>query len=232
MPNQSKLDAAHQPELAEEQPEEIEGGEYVEVEVEYEEEEEEAQVANAKRRIAEPATGIMRFLPRSRKTRVTLALVIIGIMVILAFFAPPEGDSTNVSGDQAEVPTVAITNQVESIDVNRSVDVKGIHITVQSVMIATKFSDDRKRAGNYTVRVQVQAKNSGQSLIGLDYASIVKLVLPGGVEVAPKYLSVAPEMMAGTSQTGYIDFPISSQISASSLSLRFDTTGATVPFGS
>jgi hypothetical protein len=223
MSNQTKPDMRRQQELKEREEEE-----YVVYEIE---EEEEEQPSAIRARPAEPATGIMRFLPKSRKTRVTLASIAIVVMVVLAFFAPPEGDSDNVTGDLPATPTVVATNQLESIDVNRSVDVKGIHITVQNVQVATKFSDDHKRAGNYTVRVQVQTKNNGKSMIGLDYSSIVRLILPDGSVVAPKYLSVHPEMMPGAVLEGYFDFPLTSLMSASSLSLRFDN-GAVVSFGS
>src|SRR6266571_2044646 len=87
----------------------------------------------------------------SPRAKVILALAIISFFVVLAFFLPSEGDSNNVTGDSAITPTV-----------NRSADFNSVHITVTHVQEATAFSNDRKHAGTYTVRVYIQALNDGQ----------------------------------------------------------------------
>jgi hypothetical protein len=108
------------------------------------------------------------------------------------------------------------------MDVNRTFHYKGIDITVSQVMIASKFSDDRSRAGTYTVRVIVQTQNKGQDKIGIPYASLAQLVLPDGQVIALKRVSLNPAEMPHSSQTGFFDFPVTTQVSLSSLALRFD----------
>lgn len=166
----------------------------------------------------------------SPRTRVILGVGIILLLVVLSFFAPPEGESSNVTGDLIAVPTVTITNLIQTVSVNRNMNYSGIRITVLQAMLATKFSDDRKRAGSYTVRVIVRTKNLGQTPLGVDYASSVYLVLPDGEIAAPKFLSVRPAELPGGSQTGFFDFPVSTQVTLSSLMLRFKN-GTTVPLG-
>lgn len=165
----------------------------------------------------------------SPRAKVAIGIGIIAILVVLAFFAPPEGESNNVTGDQEATPTVSITNLMGTLAVNRGIDVQGVHITIAKVMQATKFSDDRKRLGTYTVRVLVQAKNTGQSPIGVSYDSLVRLVLPSGQVIQPKYISVKPVLLPNVSQSGFFDFPTSTSLSLSTLQLRFGT-GPTVAF--
>lgn len=156
----------------------------------------------------------------SPRMRVALGLGIIAILVVLAFFAPPEGETNNVTGDLAVTPTLTITHLVETVAVNRSAMLSGVRITVTKVMEAEKFSDDRKRAGTYTVRVLVQAVNDGATPIGVQYNELVRLHLPDGTEIAPKLISIKPVALPHTSQDGFFDFPVSSQVPLSSLKLR------------
>ena len=165
----------------------------------------------------------------SRRAKVILALAIIAGAVVISFFLPPEGDANNVTGDLAVTPTVAVTNPVGTLTVNRGALLSGIQITITQVQEAKAFSNDHKRAGVYTVRVNVQTLNSGQTAIGVDYASQVRLVLPDGQVIFPKLISVAPVSLPNQKQDGFFDFPVATQLDLSSLVLRLGTT-ATVAF--
>jgi hypothetical protein len=163
------------------------------------------------------------------KVRVALALLIIGFFVVISFFLPSEGDSNNVTGDPVNV-TVVVTHPMDSISVNRSVDFNGVHITITQVEEAAKFSDDRKPGGNYVVRVHLQERNTGQNVVGIDYATLATLRLPGGEEIEPKLVGLSPAVLPNQVETGYIDFPVATPLSLSSLTLRLgDTSG--VAFG-
>lgn len=158
----------------------------------------------------------------SHRAKIILALGIILFFVVLSFFLPSEGDSDNVTGDSAVTPTVSITNPVETLTVNRAADVNGIHMTVTHVQEAAAFSDDRKHGGKYTVRVNVHTLNSGQAPVGIDYSSQVRLILPGGQVIAPKYITIAPVALPNQQQDGFFDFPVTSQVDLPSLALRLD----------
>lgn len=167
----------------------------------------------------------------SPRTRVLIGVGIIFALVILAlFFAPPEGDANNVTGDLPATPTVSITNLVESVTINRNITYNGVQITIQKAMLATKFSDDHRPFGTYTVRVMVQTVYHGPQPVGVKYASVVHLVLPDGQVIAPKFVSVLPVQMPDKTQTGFFDFPVASQVPLSSLTLHFDNN-TTVAFG-
>ena len=158
----------------------------------------------------------------SPRARVIVALAAIAILVlIVVFLFPRERDSTIVVGDTVG-PTVTATNFVGTLTVNRSFDYDNVHYTVASVSQASAFSDDLKPAGVYTVRVDMQA-NSDSSLqnpIGINYSSLVRLVLPDGQSISPKLVSLAPLFLPGGSQSGYFDFPVNSQVVLSTLVLK------------
>jgi hypothetical protein len=161
-------------------------------------------------------------LLKLRRIRVTLALVAIAIAVVLSFFAPKEPDPNIGLINDPETPTVGITNPTGTLAVNRGVDFKEIHLTITKVQEAGAFSDDRKSAGTYTVRVQVhvQATNAVQSPMGIDYASLVHLSLPGGQTISPKLINLPPVIFPKQVDDGYFDFPVTTQVPLSSLILR------------
>ncbi|HXZ06114.1 MAG TPA: hypothetical protein VEH81_14875 [Ktedonobacteraceae bacterium] len=158
----------------------------------------------------------------SPRARVIVALAVIALMVlVVVFLFPRERDSTIVVGDTVG-PTVTATNFVGTLVVNRSFDFNSVHYTVARVTQASAFSDDHKLAGVYTVRVDVQA-NSDSSLqnpIGINYPSLVRLILPDGQSISPKLVSLAPLFLPGGSQRGFFDFPVNSQVVLSTLVLK------------
>ncbi len=158
----------------------------------------------------------------SPRTRVIAALAVIALLVLIVVFRfTREQDSTILIGDTVG-PTVTATNFVGTLPVNRSFDYNSVHYTVARVSQASAFSDDHKLAGVYTVRVDVQASSDSslQNPIGINYPSLVRLVLPDGQSIAPKLVSLAPLFLPGGSQSGYFDFPVNTQVVLSTLVLK------------
>ena len=157
---------------------------------------------------------------QSHRARVTLALIVIGIAVVVAFFVPKESDPTVFDG--FITPTVSITNSAGTLTVNKSITYSNVQITVMQVQEATAFSDDQKRAGTYTVRVNVHIvpSNNVHSSVGIAFASVVRLVLSNGQEIAPKLVNAATVIFPQQPEDGYFDFPVSSQMPLSSLTLK------------
>ncbi len=168
----------------------------------------------------------------SHRTKVIIALVIIGIAVVLAFFAPPEGDSTNITADTIPA-TLTVTNLVGSLTVNRGADYNHVHISVANVLQASKFSDDHKRNGNYTIRVDltVQTDKGQQSPVGIDFSTIARLQLANGQLIAPKLVNMSPNILPNQTFTGFVDFPVATSANLSNLALRLGNN-VSVPFSS
>ena len=167
------------------------------------------------------------FTPR---VRLALGAAIILLITILAvLYAPPEGESNNVSGDlPLGTPTVVVMNRLDSVAINRTVEFKGVHITIKNAALATKFSDDRKRNGKYTLRVNADAINKGDSVLGIAYESLVYLVMPSGESVPTKLISIKADALPGQLQSGFFDFPLSAPVPLSDLKVIFEG-GPVVP---
>ncbi len=170
----------------------------------------------------------------SRGVRVALGIVLVLVGAVLVFFIayshlPPANPSSGTSSDLVTPPAV-LTNPVDTLTVNRSIDFNGAHITVMQVQEAGSFSDDSKQAGAYTVRVYLEAKNGGQAPVGINYLSDARLLLPNGQTSTPLFLNITPVVLPGQMQDGYLDFPVNSKVTLSSLMLRFGS-GTEVAFG-
>ena len=161
-------------------------------------------------------------LLKSRRVRVTLALLAIAIAVVLSFFGPKEPDPNIALTTDSVTPTIGITNPVGTLAVNRSVDFRDVHLTVTKVQEARAFSDDPKHAGTYTVRVQVHVQPGAavQSPVGIDYVSLVRLALSNGQIISPKLINLPPVVLPRQPNDGYFDFPVTAQVPLSSLTLR------------
>ena len=159
----------------------------------------------------------------THKQKVWLAIIVICLGVVSAFFAPPEGDSDNVTGDPASVPTTVVTGQVASQTLNHQVTLQGLQVTVTGASIAQKFSDDKQQGGNYTLRIEVFVKNASSQPIGYPYAQTVRLVSSNGTSLRSKYISVKPDAMPGSTQTGWIDFPLQQPAPLSTFTLMLDS---------
>src|SRR5436309_2611492 len=110
---------------------------------------------------------IRRLSPR---TRTILGVVIILVITILALkYTPPQGEANNVTGDLPEKPTVTTVNQLSTLSIQQTVDLGGIHVSIKRAVLASKFSDDRKRIGTYTLRVLVDTNNPTQNVLGYPF---------------------------------------------------------------
>ncbi len=166
----------------------------------------------------------------SPRVRIALGVAIVLLITILAVrYAPPEGESNNASGDSPlGTPTIVVTNQLDSIAINRDIEFKGVHIAIKDATLAAKFSDDHKRNGNYTLRVEVNAINQGNSVLGIDYASLVYLVMLDGKKVPTKLISIKADALPGQLQRGFFDFALSTPAPLSDLKVHFEG-GPVVP---
>lgn len=167
----------------------------------------------------------------SYRARVVLFLIFIAALVVLTLlYAPHERDASNVMGDALPI-TVTVTNPLGTLAVNHSIDIQQVQIIVTSVTQAQAFSDDIKRTGNYTLRVQLTAQSTSaqKGPVGIDYPTLARLRLPDGELIAPKLVSMSPIVLPRATVTGYIDFPLAAPQPLSGMALALGN-GATVVF--
>ena len=162
------------------------------------------------------------FARMSPRMRATLGVIVIAIAVIGAFLGPREGgsESDNALGDPAVTPTVVVSNTTGNTTFNRVVTIQGVKFTFTRATEASKFSNDRQRGGNYTVRVYATATNTTSAPVGILFNQIVRLALPDEQSIAPKYISLSPNILPKQGQKGFIDFPLSSTVPLSSLTIH------------
>jgi len=176
---------------------------------------------------------LRRLSPRTKTILGVLIILIITIIAVL--YAPPEGDANNVTGDLQETPTVVTVNQLSALPIQQSIDLSGLHVSIKGAVLASKFSDDRKRAGTYTLRVLVDTQNKTHNAVGYPFDTNVHLILPDGQTVPTKLISITASSLPQQAQSGYLDFPLQQPMVLEQLKLQFvgnSTDTIVVPFKS
>lgn len=150
-------------------------------------------------------------------------LMIIGVFGCMTYsHLPRANDAQSNAIDTQLTPTPTATGLVDSIQLNKSVTVNDTQITVNQVQQATGFSDVKKKAGNYTVRVYATIKNVGKQVSGPQYDKVLHLKLADGTSIAPSFISASPDLVPGTYQNGSFDFGVSSPVTLSDLTLLIE----------
>ena len=181
------------------------------------------QEQEVKRAVPAPAPKKRGLFARmSPRMRATLGVIVIAIAVIGAFLGPREGGSEadNALGDPAVTPTVVASNIVGNTTFKQIVTIQGVKLTFTHATEASKFSNDRQRGGSYVVRVYATVNNTRSVPVGIRFDQITRLTLPDGQSITPKYISLSPNMLPKQGQDGFIDFPLSSTVPLSSVSLH------------
>jgi hypothetical protein len=170
----------------------------------------------------------------SPRTKTILGVLIILIITIVALlYAPPEGEANNVTGDLQQTPTVVTVNQISALPIQQAVNLGGIHVSIKRAVLATKFSDDRKRSGTYTLRVFVDAQNTTKKALGYPFDDNVHLILPDEQIVSTKLISITASLLPQQEQSGFFDFPLQQPVELEQLKLQFaddNNTTIIVPF--
>jgi len=162
---------------------------------------------------------LRRLSPRTKTLLGVLIILVITIIAVL--YAPPEGEANNVTGDLPQTPTVVTVNQISDISMQQSIDLAGLHVSITRAMLASHFSDDRKRAGTYTLRVLIDTHNTTSNPVGYPFDVNVHLILPDGQTVPTKLISIMAASLPQQAQNGYLDFPLQQPVALDQLKLQF-----------
>jgi hypothetical protein len=158
----------------------------------------------------------------SLRTRNILgALIILVITILVLKYAPSQGHSSNVTGDLPSTPTVSTVDQLSELPIEQAVDLGGIRVAVKRAVLASNFSDDRKRIGVYTLRVLVDTQNSTKDVLGYSFNANVHLILPDGQVVPTKLISVSASLLPQQKESGFFDFPLQQPLELEQLKLQF-----------
>jgi hypothetical protein len=109
---------------------------------------------------------------------------------------------------------------ITTFDVGRTGLYAGLSYTVLNVQSTTTFPDDTIEAGPALVRVNLQVKNKSTDRVSVIYYDVAHLIVQGTKPIAPSNVHLSTGPKPGTSEVGWIDFPVSKGIQLSNLKLQ------------
>jgi hypothetical protein len=160
------------------------------------------------------------------------ALLIIGVILLatvsLVAWNWLRGLQLNAN---TNVPQPTITTYT----VQRTAHYADLTFTILNAQYTTYFTNDNIHAGPATARINLQVANKTRIPISVIYYDSVRLLLPNGNAIAPTNLQLSPDVQAGATIQGWMDFPVDKGIKLSSLEMQFgvaslNETLVTLPF--
>lgn len=169
---------------------------------------------------------------RLRRLGFGAALLLLLVVVVIGtggFFAVrylgshlPGGDGhpyLNIPGGQAPITTTPL---------NTTVTYASVVITIVNAQQATSFANDNGAPGLLRLNLHEHNINTPEksliiSTVSYSYTDAFHLILPGGKSVASIDSQLVKGPVQGESQSGWVDFPVSTTLKVSSLVLRLGT---------
>jgi len=125
--------------------------------------------------------------------------------------------------------------QVTTLNVQRTVSYADLNFTVLNAQYGTSFADDDIHAGQAVVRLNMRVSNPNTFSVAVIYYDIARLLIPKLQPVAPTNVSLSTGPKPGSSETGWIDFPVAQNTQMKTLKLQLGSAALgemlmTVPF--
>ncbi len=124
---------------------------------------------------------------------------------------------------------------ITTLNVQRTVTYADLNFTVLTAQYAISFPDDTIQTGPAVVRLNMRVTNKMTAQIDVIYYDIARLIAPelNPIEPTNVHLSAGPK--PGSSEIGWIDFPVNKGIQLATLKLQLGSvplgeTLVTVPF--
>ena len=122
-----------------------------------------------------------------------------------------------------------------TFNVQRTASYAGLDFTIVNAQYATSFADDGIQSGSGVVRLNMKVANKSTDQINIVYYDIARLLAPKLSPIAPTNVSLSVGPKPGTSETGWIDFSVSSALQLNTLQLQLGSTTlgeslVTIPF--
>jgi hypothetical protein len=161
-----------------------------------------------------------------------ISLLIIGLIILgsVSFITWKWVSNLQVSlGATSTQPTIT------TFSVQRSITYADLTITVLNAQYATSFPDDTIQSGPAVVRLNMGVINKTTDPVFVIYYDVARLLVPKLNPVAPSNLHLSTGPKPGSSETGWIDFPVARGIQLATLKLQLGSaalgeTLVTIPF--
>jgi hypothetical protein len=147
-----------------------------------------------------------------------VSLLIIGILIFggVSYIAFHWFNSIHFTLGPGNTTQPAIT----TFDVGRTGTYAGLTFTVLNAQYTTTFPNDTIQAGPTLVRVNLQVQNKSTDRVSVIYYDVAHLLVRGMKPIAPSNVSLSTGPKPGTSEVGWIDFPLSKGVQLSTLKLQ------------
>lgn len=124
---------------------------------------------------------------------------------------------------------------ITTFNVGRTATYADLYFTVLNAQYATSFPDDAIQMGPAMVRLNMRVTNKSTGPVSVIYYEVARLLVPGSKPIAPTNIHLSTGPKPGSSEIGWIDFPVSRGIHLSTLKLQLGSvalseTLQTIPF--
>jgi len=113
------------------------------------------------------------------------------------------------------------TASVSTVNVGRSAIYSDLNITWKDIQYTPFFGVDPIHAGPATVRVTLTVNNPTTNTVVIAYYDDVRLLVPGQQPIVPTNLNLSAAPQKGSTQNGWIDFPVAKNVNLNALKLQF-----------
>jgi hypothetical protein len=140
-----------------------------------------------------------------------------------------------LSNLQVSLGTTSAQPAITKFSVQRSITYADLTFTVLNAQYATSFPDDTIQPGPAVVRLNMRVTNKTTDQVNVIYYDVAHLLVPKLNPIAPSNLHLSSGPKPGSSETGWIDFPVAKGIQLATLKLQLGSaalgeTLVTIPF--
>ncbi len=109
---------------------------------------------------------------------------------------------------------------ITTFNVQRTATYADLYFTVLNAQYASSFSNDPIQTGQAMVRVNMRVTNKSTDQVSVIYYEVARLIVPGVKPIAPTNVQLSTGPKPGSSEIGWIDFPVSKGVQLPALRLQ------------
>lgn len=170
--------------------------------------------------IASSTTGSRPVLKKQRATAFWPwfgGLLVVGLVIVAIVTFSVWNWLNNLQGGLAANQN---SPAISTMNVGRSALYADLNVTWSNTQYALAFRDDPIHAGSAAVRVMLSLHNPTPLTIVIAPYDAVRLLAPGQQPLAPTNLALPAALAAGSTQNGWLDFPVAKNIDLKTLKLQ------------
>jgi hypothetical protein len=149
------------------------------------------------------------------------SLLVLGVIILIVASTVAWNLLRNVKVTTNQAPTQA---PMVTFEAQRTASYAGLEFTLVNAQYATTFIDDDIHSGSGVVRLNMKVANNSSDQINIVYYDIARLLAPKLSPIAPTNVSLSVGPKPHTSETGWLDFSVSSPLQLSTLQFQLGST--------